>query len=154
MRMALARVGKGDGGGEAGDCRVALESTLCWRGSSDAIPRALSDKGRANFLPRLMSAHFSSTPRLPDVTARHRAAWGRTHAPSLKIVRAVLGRICPSSASSTSISAKRNLSSDSNDPASYQIKAAQTARRCLQTAMTTRNRPQRSCRHHLHNQWS
>jgi hypothetical protein len=36
--------------------------------------RCLSDKGRANFLARLMSAHFSSTPRLTDVTARHRAA--------------------------------------------------------------------------------
>jgi hypothetical protein len=36
--------------------------------------RSLSDKGRANFLPRLMALHFSSTPRLPDVTVRHRAA--------------------------------------------------------------------------------
>ena len=45
--------------------------------------RSLSDKGRANFLPRLMSPHFSSTPRLVDVTVRHRAASVQFHALSL-----------------------------------------------------------------------
>lgn len=112
------------------------------RRTSQGLPARLPD----NSPPKPVSWHFSSkSPSLVHVTVRHRAAWDRTHAPNLRILpEQCWEKSTESIAAPISVSLKENSRSDSNDPASRQIKAAQTSRRCLQTAMTTLSHPQLS----------